>query len=41
MLLMAVTGAITGYCLTQTLWRYHILRKRRARKRLRANHEAV
>ncbi len=40
MLLMAVTGAAAGYCLTQTLWRYHILRKRRARTRLRTRHEA-
>ena len=41
MLLMAVTGAITGYCLTQTLWRYHILRKRRARIRHRTPHETT
>lgn len=36
MLLMAVTAATVGYFVTRTLWRYHVLRKWRARERLRA-----
>jgi uncharacterized protein (DUF2062 family) len=36
MLMMAVAGALIGYFLAQALWGYHVMRKRRARLRLRA-----
>jgi uncharacterized protein (DUF2062 family) len=36
MALMAITGAVVGYALAQTVWRYHVMRKRRARLRERA-----
>jgi len=40
MLMMAVAGAVVGYFLTQALWGYHVMRKRRARIRLRTRPEA-
>ncbi|QID18326.1 DUF2062 domain-containing protein [Nitrogeniibacter mangrovi] len=41
MALMAVTGAVVAYYLAEGLWRYHVLRKRRARVQRRiARHPA-